>query len=1346
AYLSELIQTHRVTTVHFVPSMLRVFLDEPSVALCRTLRYVICSGEALPADLQEKYFARLAAQLHNLYGPTEAAVDVTYWTCRRDDELGCVPIGRPVANTQCYILDTRLRPTPLGVSGELHLGGVQVGRGYHNRPALTAEKFIPDIFQADPSARLYKTGDLCRYLPDGNIEYLGRLDHQVKIRGFRIELGEIEARLAELPAVKESVVVARQDDGEKRLVAYLIAQQQPPPGFTELRDHLLKSLPDFMVPAAFVWLAAMPLSPNGKVDRKALPAPTGHRPAAAGYVAPRNVAEQILSGAWAAVLRLDRVGVTDNFFELGGDSILMIQIIARARQSGLTLTPKLIFQYPTIAGLATAIPAVSVVPAEQGLVTGEVQLTPVQQWFFEQDLAEPQHWNQAFLLRTSERLDAGLLAQAVEQVERHHDALRLRFNRENGVWRQTHGAPGSVSGRTTFDLATGPLLRVVESAPGRLLIAIHHLVVDGISWRILLEDLETVYSQLRAGAAVQLPPKTTSFQRWSRALTEHAGTAAVRGELTFWRDVPASHLPGNAGGENTEGAARTVTVALEASETQRLLQRLPAVFKTQINDALLTAVAQAVARWTGQSGLTVDLEGHGREDIAEGLDVSRTVGWFTTIFPVHLDVGPDLPPVAALKRVKEQLRAVPRRGIGYGLLRYLAGETELKLQPEIIFNYFGQFDQVLAGSKLFQFAPESAGPWRSPAARRRYELEINAVVTGGRLEVAWTYAPARQAAATVQRLADDFLAALRQIILASESASASALVPTDFPLAALDQTGLEQLVETVGPVEDIFPLSPVQGLFHALESAGNSVGFDQYHFKLRGALDVAAFRCGWEQVLARHAVLRTRFVAEGLKAPLQVVLAGVELPWIEADWRNIPPTERAAKFAEFLAADRARGFDLARPPLMRCSLIRIGEVEWWFVWSHHHLQIDGWSWPLLLKEVAGSVAAQPRPFSDYIGWLKDRCVAQDETFWREQLRGFTEPTPVPQKNTPSATGGFAEATLRLEAEAIQQLARGRQMPLNTLVQAAWAAVLSRQSGRSDVLFGAAFSGRPHELPGVETMVGSFVNNVPVRARVPVERSVGDWLGDLQAGQVLLSQHQFASPVQVQEWSEVPWRYRLFESLVVFQNYVVEEGTWRFGAAAIQDFVAPIRTNFPLTLVVVPGAELTLTLVYDTRRIDAKLAGDVLQDMATALRELPVKLQQPVGELLAGLRPPVARATSRPVKLRGSSQNYLAPQSELEKSIATIWQQAFGIDRVGTLDNFFDLGGHSLLMIQVHSRLCQALAKDISIVRMFQYPTIGALAKFLGQSAGGTSLATVQDRAQLQRAALARQRPAMNRKL
>ena len=354
AYLVKTIVDEKITTIHFVPSMLQIFLEDKNVDNCKCLKRVICSGEALPYELQDRFFKLLDVELHNLYGPTEAAVDVTHWTCQRDSEMRIVPIGRPVANTQTYILNRYMQPVPIGVSGELHLGGVQVARGYLNRPELTAEKFVPDPFSHEPGARLYKTGDLCRYLPDGNIEYLGRNDFQVKIRGLRIEIGEIEAVLSQHPAVREAVVLAREDiPSDKRLVAYLVSNQQSKISIDELRNFLKEKLADYMMPSAFLQLEEFPLTSSGKVDRRSLPAPGGKRQTEKIYVAPQGKAEQIIAGIWRELLKIEQVGVRDNFFDLGGHSLLLVRMMNKLQESfNKELSVVDMFQRPTIKELA----------------------------------------------------------------------------------------------------------------------------------------------------------------------------------------------------------------------------------------------------------------------------------------------------------------------------------------------------------------------------------------------------------------------------------------------------------------------------------------------------------------------------------------------------------------------------------------------------------------------------------------------------------------------------------------------------------------------------------------------------------------------------------------------------------------------------------------------------------------------------------------------------------------------------------------------------------------------------------------------------------------------------------
>ncbi|XYI02585.1 amino acid adenylation domain-containing protein [Sorangium sp. So ce1128] len=823
------------TLLNTVPSVLGALLRGGT--LPPSVRTVNLAGEPIPVPLVRQLHALpTVARVLNLYGPSE---DTTYSTCaelaRGEGDDREPPIGRPIANTQAYLLDRWLQPVPLGATGELYLAGDGLARGYLGRPGLTAERFLPNPFGADPGARMYRTGDLARYRPDGTLEFLGRADNQVKIRGFRIELGEIEAALHQHARVRAAVVVARADGapGQKRLVAYVVpdavnggnggnggqgsaadagaadasASAGGGPGLAgDLRRFLQEKLPATMVPGAFVLLDALPLTPNGKLDRRALPAPAERRDGGGErFVAPRSANEATLAEIWAQVLGTDAVGVYDNFFERGGDSLLGIQVVARARQAGLAISPRQLFEHQTIAGLATAVErAASAEPEREPEAAGPVPLTPGQQWFLEHEFHALHQWNQARLLQTREALDPALVAQAARHVVLHHDALQLRFRREGGAWEQVEGDAGSALAFTHhalaglpeaergpaleraaaelqagLNLSTGPLVRVAlfdvgGAEPSRVLVIAHHLVIDTASWWIVLEDLQTAYAQLRDGAAVALPPRTTSFRRWARRLAAYAQSDEVAREVDAWAalgDGAPAPLPADGpGGEATEGDARTVLATLSAEETRRLLREVLRARDAQIAEVLLTALAQTMAGWTGAPGLWVDLDAHGREDLFPDLSLLRTVGWFVTIHPVYVSAGGATAPAEALRRVQGHLRRVPGRGLGHGVLRYLCEREGVRERmralprPEVVLNYLGQLDPMMSRSSLFTMARESYGSTRHPAARRPYLLEVNAFVLDGRLQVAWRYSPALHRAETVTALADGFLAALRALM------------------------------------------------------------------------------------------------------------------------------------------------------------------------------------------------------------------------------------------------------------------------------------------------------------------------------------------------------------------------------------------------------------------------------------------------------------------------------------------------------------------------------------------------------------------------------------------------------
>jgi amino acid adenylation domain-containing protein/non-ribosomal peptide synthase protein (TIGR01720 family) len=841
--MHDLLVRERVTVLNQTPSAFRPLMEadaaRPADALA--LRWVIFGGEALDPRSLRGWVERHGDEgprLVNMYGITETTVHVTWRPLSREDVFGGSGsvIGGPIPDLRVYVLDASGAPAPIGVPGELYVGGAGAARGYLGRPGLTAERFVPDPFSGEPGARLYRSGDRARWLRGGELEYLGRLDQQVKVRGFRIELGEIESTLAAHPRIREVLVTTwERSPGDRQLVAYAVPAGDAPAAH-ELRAFLAERLPEHMVPAAFVLLPAFPLTPNGKLDRAALPHPDGARPELeSAYRAPRNAVEEALAQLWAAVLGVERVGVEDSFFELGGDSILIIQVTARASQAGIRITPRQMFQHQTVAALAAAATFAPAAEDEQGPVEGPVPLTPIQRWFFAQDLPDPHHFNQVMLLEPREPLDAGVVEEAVARLLEHHDALRLRFERRDGGWRQWNAPPDSavpfqtvdLSGlpdaergaaleaaaaerQASLDLAAGPLVRAVLFQLGegrqRLLVVAHHLVVDGVSWRVLVEDLETACRQLARGEPVRLPPKTASFSRWAQRAARDAASPEVRAELPFWIDeagAPRPPLPRDGTGANTEGSARIVSRALDAEETRALLQDVPRAYHTRANDALLSALAEAFAEWTGHPSLLVEMEGHGRDEEDDAMDLSRTVGWFTSVYPVRLEAV-DGGPGEQLKATKERLRRVRRGGTGYGLLRFGGADAEaartLAALPaaEVSFNYLGQFDSTFSAETFFARSAEPVGAARNPAGLRTHLLAVTASVRGGRLRTSWSYSEHLHHRPTVERLADAYLAALRSLIAHVQSPDAGGYTPSDFPAAGISQRDLDALLRLVG--------------------------------------------------------------------------------------------------------------------------------------------------------------------------------------------------------------------------------------------------------------------------------------------------------------------------------------------------------------------------------------------------------------------------------------------------------------------------------------------------------------------------------------------------------------------
>ncbi|MBH9246489.1 non-ribosomal peptide synthase/polyketide synthase [Pseudomonas aeruginosa] len=1236
----RLLCRERVTVLNQTPSAFKQLMqvacagqEVPPLAL----RHVVFGGEALEVQALRPWFERFgdrAPRLVNMYGITETTVHVTYRPLSLADLDGgaASPIGEPIPDLSWYLLDAGLNPVPRGCIGELYVGGAGLARGYLNRPELSCTRFVADPFSTT-GGRLYRTGDLARYRCDGVVEYVGRIDHQVKIRGFRIELGEIEARLLAQPGVAEAVVLPHEGPGATQLVGYVVTQAAPsdPAALRDtLRQALKASLPEHMVPAHLLFLERLPLTANGKLDRRALPAPDASR-LQRDYTAPRSELEQRLAAIWADVLKLGRVGLDDNFFELGGDSIISIQVVSRARQAGIRLAPRDLFLHQTIRGLAgVAVEGRGLACAEQGPISGSTPLLPIQQMFFELDIPRRQHWNQSVLLEPGQALDGTLLETALQALLAHHDALRLGFRLEDGTWRAEHRraveagevllwqqsvADGQAlealaeQVQRSLDLGSGPLLRALLATLGdgsqRLLLVIHHLVVDGVSWRILLEDLQTAYRQLQAGQAVALPAKTSAFKAWAERLQAHARDGGLEGERGYWLaqlEGVSTELPC----DDREGAqsvrhVRSARTELTEEATRRLLQEAPAAYRTQVNDLLLTALARVIGRWTGQADTLIQLEGHGREELFEDIDLTRTVGWFTSLFPLRLSPVAELG--ASIKRIKEQLRAIPHKGLGFGALRYLgSAEDRAALaalpSPRITFNYLGQFDGSFSAdsSALFRPSADAAGSERDSDAPLDNWLSLNGQVYAGRLGIDWSFSAARFSEASILRLADAYRDELLALIEHCCAADVEGVTPSDFPLAGLDQRQLDALPLAAGEVEDLYPLSPMQQgmLFHSLYQQNSGDYINQMRLDVEG-LDPQRFREAWQAALDAHEVLRSGFLWQGaLEKPLQLVRKRVEVPFSVHDWRD--RADLAEALDALAAGEAGLGFELAEAPLLRLVLVRTGERRHHLIYTNHHILMDGWSNSQLLGEVLQRYRGETPSrsdgrYRDYIAWLQRQDAGRTEAFWKQRLQRLGEPTLLVPAFAHGVRGaeGHADRYRQLDVTTSQRLAefaREQKVTLNTLVQAAWLILLQRFTGQDTVAFGATVSGRPAELRGIEEQIGLFINTLPVVASPCPEQPIGDWLQAVQGENLALREFEHTPLYDIQRWAGQVGE-ALFDNILVFENYPVS-------AALAEETPADMRidalsnqeqTHYPLTLLVSAGETLELHYSYSRQAFD-----------------------------------------------------------------------------------------------------------------------------------------------------------------
>ncbi|WP_120271673.1 amino acid adenylation domain-containing protein, partial [Mycolicibacterium novocastrense] len=1108
---------------------------------------------------------------------------------------------------------------------------VGVGVGYVGRAGLTAARFVACPF-GPAGSRMYRTGDVVRWRADGQLDYLGRADEQVKVRGYRIELGEIQSALLGVDGVGQAAVVAREDrPGDKRLVGYVTQT----PGCTvdpvHVRSVLAECLPAYMVPAAVVVVGALPLTVNGKLDVRALPAP-GY--GGAGYRAPGDAVEEVLAGIYAEVLGLDRVGVDDSFFDLGGDSISSMQVVARARAAGLVCRPRDIFVEQTVARLARVAESVqgATGPVDEG--TGPVAATPIMGWLTHRD-GPIEQFNQTVVLQAPDGVTESDVVVLLQALLDRHAMLRLRAARDGqGGWSFVVAEPGSVdagrcvrsvpvfsdealvAARSRLDPGAGVMLSALwVSATRQLVLVVHHWAVDAVSWRILVEDLNIAWGQHHSGQPITLAVVGTSFARWSALLAEHARSPEVVNQAAAWRQVSAAEVPALLPAPrpaDTYAGAGQWSVSLDTETTAVLVGQVPAAFHTGIHEILLIALAIAVGEFVGAGGpVGIDVEGHGRDEgIAAGVDLTRTVGWFTAKYPVALDISRlswaqvtagDAGLGAVVKDAKEQLRALPDP-LSYGLLRYLNPDIELpEHDPPIGFNYLGRLTTTAAqlSDQVWRIAEHSgtvAATAAATAIALTHTIEINAATTdtstGPQLHAHWTWAPSTLTPEHIHRLNQLWFQALTGICT-HVHAGGGGLTPSDIAPARLTQYQIDDLAQRYD-IADILPLTPLQqGLFfHAVAThgGGDDVYAMQLDITLSGRLDDHRLREAMHTVVKRHPHLAARFWAQSGE-PVQIIPADPVMAWRHVDLAAAQTARHGhtEQIEQICAEERAAVGDLAHPPAVRAALIRTAHDRHRLVLTYHHIVMDGWSLPILLGEVFAAYHGQwlgaPGSYRRYVTWLAERDRDAARAAWLKAFAGFDTPTLVGSPDR-SRLGPRAVETVQIPAEItrdIGELARSHHTTTNIVLQAAWAQLLMWLTGQNDVAFGTVVSGRPVELPGAESMVGLLINTVPVRAPITAQASITDLIEHMHGAHKDTLEHQH---VALPEIHRIAGHDQLFDTVFVYENYPIDTAALSDAdGLAVTEFVSREYNHYPLTVQASPGPRLGLRFEFDTDVFD-----------------------------------------------------------------------------------------------------------------------------------------------------------------
>ena len=1162
--MNEYIETNGLTTAFFTTQigcqMVSLF-DNPC------LKSVSTGGEKMPPVKKPAY------DFYNVYGPTECSLFSTYYKIEEEYfDADKSVIGKPLDNYQLYVVDKNLHLVPRGVPGELVIAGIGVGREYLNRPEITAEKFIEVDGQ-----KAYRSGDLVRWTEDGNIQFLGRIDNQVKLRGLRIELGEVEAVVAKYDGIRQVVVDVKEVNGVQHLCCYYVSDISIDENV--LKTYLGENLTEFMVPTQYMQLEALPLTPNGKVNRKVLPMPVIENDVE--YIEPSTETEKVVAQYFANVLNLSTpVSVLDNFFSLGGDSIKAIRLVSMLRQEGLSLKVAQIMKLKTVSAIAAAASGVDEhFQIDQSNWSGKLPNSAIVQYFFDLNLPEPTHFNQDIMLRCADRVDTEALNRCLDTIVKQHDVLRAQVknkmldvraydseSRYYDFFEYQTEDNSDIAGigmmlQSTLDIEKGNMMRVAVFHANEcdyVLIIIHHLVVDGISWRIIAEDLNIAYSNVMDGKEPKLPAKTHSYKYYVEAMERYKQSYTLSQEKNYWEKIRSRVVEME--GSQVDDYSRKfnyTTVQLDKDTTYDLLHNSNKAYNTEINDLLLTALGRAYCRLSKKKEVSIQLEGHGREPINEPLEIDRTVGWFTSVYPVVLtQLGNDIR--KDIRHTKETLHAIPNKGLGYGQLFGM----DCHKAPMIGFNYHGEFDEG-GGSDTQFFSIEDNIAHGSGVSKKNTfitNISINSLVSGGQLQYTAVYNTELFSADDMERFNECFLDELRNIVTHTALVEKSELTASDLGETTWTDDEFLQVynsyMERGISIRRIYPLTPMQEsmLLKVMAEPDTTAYRIFYQLNVNELLSEEQVSLAAQIIMAKHEVLSTAFVYKNVSSYRQV-LTDRPIPVIMEDATAADDME--AFISDIRTRETNRGFDLQDDALMRIVCVKTSDTSCKLMLFFHHIIIDGWCLHLVFSDlkdalingakidVASIEDENAGVYEAHVRELGKRNRTESLEYWKNLLTGYEQKAVIPSHGRlpEDQRSDNSHAFLDIEPEIMNGLATicdKAGVTINSVVELVWGITLGVYNNTQDTVFVKVVSGRNSSSLNLSNVLGLCINSVPVRIKFDYNDTVVEALKKVQSQAAETNEHDYCPLSEIIAQTEL--QSELFQSVMAFENYPDEEKT------------------------------------------------------------------------------------------------------------------------------------------------------------------------------------------------------------